>query len=328
MDNKIKGKAIGAIALAKKMTQEERTARAKKAAQARWGVKPPKAIRKGNFKDEFGLDVECYVLDDENKTAVIHQRGMGNALGFDKNGGTRLIRFINGKIISDYIGLELKQKLENPIVFQGFDTVSGKPSGKKLNGFQVTLLIDLCKAIISAESDKKLTPNQNKIAKQAHVIINASAKAGITGLVYAITGYDTTKEEIIASFKMFVQQEARGYEKEFPDQLYEQWYRLYDLPRPERNHPWKFKHLTMNHVYIPLARSNGKIKDLMISKKAKNGKKRDKLHQFLADVGVKILRTHLGQLLGIAQVSDNKSKYEKHVSRIFGGQQMIDFPDI
>jgi hypothetical protein len=50
-----------------------------------------------------------------------------------------------------------------------------------------------------------------------------------------------------------------------------------------------------------------------------------KLHQFLFEVGVKALRQHLGQLLGIAQVSTDKTEYEKHVRRIFGSQQEMDF---
>jgi len=325
MEDKISGRAKGGKALAEMMTPEERTERAKKAAVARWGEKPPKAIRRGNFEVEFGFDVECYVLDDEQKTAVIHQRGMGEVLGFSKQGGGRLARFLEGKNIAPYIGLGLRQKLENPIVFQGLDTVSGCPSSIRLHGFDVTLLIDLCKAIVSAEADGSLNKNQENIARQAHVILNASAKAGIKGLVYALAGYDATREEVISAFKFYVRQEAREYEKEFPDQLYTQWYRLYELPKPERNHPWKFKHLTVNHVYVPLAKSNGKIHDLVKAERATSGKPWNKLHQFLADVGVKALRTHLGQLLGIAQISKDKDEYERHVNNIFGDQFTFDF---
>src|SRR5437868_10529358 len=125
MSENVSGKAKGAKVLAEMMTPEERTERAKKAAHARWGERMPKATHKGNFQEEFGFDVECYVLDDENKTAVIHQRGMGAALGFSLDGGRRFPRFLGGKNISPYIGLELREKLENPIIFQGLDTVSG-----------------------------------------------------------------------------------------------------------------------------------------------------------------------------------------------------------
>ncbi len=327
MSEEVSGKAKGAKVLAAMMSPEERKERAKKAALARWGTKPPKATHKGNFQQDFGIDVECYVLDDEHKTAVIHQRGMGAALGFSPQGGGRFPRFVSGKNIAPYLGLEVRQKLENPIVFQGLDTVSGQPSSKLLHGFDVTLLIDVCKAIVAAEADDQITANQKNIAKQAHIILNASAKAGIKGLVYALSGYDATKEEVISAFKLYVREEAREYEKEFPDQLYAQWYRLYTLPKPERNHPWKFKHLTVNQVYIPLARSNGKIHQLVVAQKAASGDRRAKLHQFLAEVGVKALRTHLGQLLGIAQVSRNREEYERHVNNVFGDQYEFDFSE-
>jgi hypothetical protein len=40
-------------------------------------------------------DVECYVLNDPQKTAVISQRGMGEALGFPKEGsGKQFLRIL------------------------------------------------------------------------------------------------------------------------------------------------------------------------------------------------------------------------------------------
>lgn len=273
----------------------------------------------GSFKDEFGIDVDCYVLNDERKTAVISQRGMGEALGLGKSGGSRLPSFLKGQTISRYVGHELKEKLSKPLVFQATPPGTGTLSAT-VHGFDVTILIDLCKAIMAAESDGSLLRSQARIAKQAHIIVNASAKAGIQGLVYALAGYDVTKEEVVAAFKLFVQQEAREYEKEFPDQLYEEWYRLYQLPKPERNKPWKFMHLTNDQVYKPLAKSSGKILALTKENRAQSTKKYAKLHQFLTEVGVKALRTHLGQLLGIARISKSDVEYEAYFETLFGEQ--------
>jgi hypothetical protein len=60
------------------------------------------------------------------------------------------------------------------------------------------------------------------------------------------------------------------------------------------------------------------------AQKAARNERSKKLHQFLSEVGVKALRRHLGQLLGIAQVSADKIEYEKHVRRIFGIQHEMD----
>ncbi len=317
MTKKNESKSKGGKARAASLSKDERSAIAKKAAIARWGNRPIKTTHKGNFKKEFGIDVDCYVLDNKEKTAVISQRGMGETLGLGE-GGSRFPTFVKGKKISSYIGHELRKKLDNPIIFQSFnlgtDTV-----GTQTYGYDVTVLIDVCKAIMCAESDGRLLASQKHISTQAHIIINASAKLGIQHLVYALSGYDASRQEIIESFKLYVREEAREYEKEFPEQLYEEWYRIYDLPKPERNRPWKFMHLTRQHVYFPLAKSNGRLQDLVISqRKDANEVKKKRLHQFLSDVGVKALRQHLGQLLGIAQLSDNKEQYEGNVLKVFG----------
>jgi hypothetical protein len=309
---------------AENLPAERRAEIARKAATARWGgEKTLKATHKGSFKEDFGIDVECYVLSDPQKTAVVSQRGMGEALGFPKEGsGKQFLRSVKGARIAPYVGDELIAKLENPIVFQGANAVANVST----YGYDVTILIDVCKAIIRAESDGKLLERQKNLAQQAHIIVGASAKAGIKGLVYALAGYTPTPNEIIAAFKFYVREEARDYEREFPNQLYQEWYRLYQLPEPERNRPWKFKHLTVNHVYWPLANSKGHILELTRAQRASNGaERRKRLHQFLSDIGVKALRQHLGQLLGIAQVSRSQEEYEGHVRRIFGQQFEFDF---
>ena len=47
------------------------------------------------------------------------------------------------------------------------------------------------------------------------------------GLVYALAGYNPTTEEVIQAFKVYVQEEARKYESEFPPELYQRWHDLY-----------------------------------------------------------------------------------------------------
>lgn len=318
-----KGRARGGFARADALSPEQRMAIAKKAAAARWGEKPPTATHRGNFKEEFGIDVECYVLNDQHKTAVISQRGMGAALGLGQTGGGLLPRFLRGEKVAPYVGAELREKIADPLVFQWSPPAPNSPA-PIVHGYDVTILIDVCKTIIKAAAAGALLKRQDNIVRQAQVIVNASAKAGIKGLVYALAGYDAPREEVVAAFKLYVREEAREYEKEFPSQLYSEWYRLYQLRKPERNKPWKFMHLTINQVYKPLARSNGKILALTRAQKAASDDHYAKLHQFLSEIGTKALRTHLGQLLGIAQVSADREQYEHNVSKVFGVQQELD----
>jgi P63C domain len=309
--------AKGGLARAAALSDAQRQEIARRAAQARWGVR---ALHRGNFLKDFGIDVDCYVLDDSSKTAVISQRGMGQAIGFSRR-GSRLTVFANSKAMEDYIGRELKEKLQNPLVFQLPGAAAASPVSALANGYDATILIDICNAIIAAKVGGKLSgPRYDKMIEQARIITSASGKNGIRQLVYALAGYNPTAEEVIAAFKLYVREEARDYEKEFPDQLYAEWYRLYNLPKPQKNKPWKFKHLTIGHVYEPLAKSNGRVYELTQALRSASNERWKKLHQFLSDVGVKALRTQLGQTLGIAQVSDTAEQYEANIKRVFKGQ--------
>lgn len=317
--DEVTGRARGGVARAAKLTPARRSEIARSAAVARHGLK---ATHRGNFQEEFGIDVECYVLDDEHKTAVIHQRGMGEALGLGE-GGSRLPRFLSGKTIAAYVGPELREKLEKPVIFQSPSLGQKSPSAVT-HGYDVTLLIDICKAVVTAEADGKLLSSQAGIAKQAHIILSASAKAGIKGLVYALAGFRPDTEAVIAAFKLYVQQEAKKYEQEFPNELYVQWHRLYKIPTPLRGKSWHLMHLTVRHIYYPLAKSNGKILDLMRALKANDGDRKKKLFQFLSEVGARALRMHIGRVLEMAESSPTKQEYDAKIVERFGGQQELE----
>lgn len=308
------------------LSAERRSEIARKAAAAKWANRPLEATHKGNFKEDFGIDVDCYVLNDATKTAVLSQRGMGRALGLatSESGGSRLSTFLETKTMVPFVGHELREKLSQPIKFQWASGGHGIIPGD-IYGFDAAILIDLCRAIAQAEAAGALKRSP-RVCAQAHVILNASAKAGIKGLVYALAGYNPSAEEVISAFKLYVQEEAKKYEKEFPNELYMQWHRLYQIPVPERGKPWHFKHLTVKHVYFPLAQSNGKILQLVRALKGSDRKK--KLFQFLSEVGTRALRFHLGRLLEMAEDSESSAAYEKKIVKRFGGQQELELIDI
>ena len=315
-------RAKGGIAVAAKMSPEELAERARKGGIARWADKPPSTLRKGNFKDEFGIDAECYVLDDSSKTAVITQLGMGEILGLG-SGGSRLPRFVFNKTMSQFVGPELRQKLEKPLVFHVVTAGQTSTTTTKANGYDATVLIDVCQAILKAKAaGNQINP---AVVAQAGIIVGASAKAGIQGLVYALTGFDRTKEEVIQAFRHYVREEAKKYEQEFPNELYMQWHRLYEIPVPVRGKSWHLMHLTVRHIYFPLAKSNGKILELMRALKASDGDRRKKLFQFLNDVGARALRMHIGRVYEMAESSASRQEYDGKIVARFGGQAELDF---
>ncbi len=324
LEDKRKAGKVGGARRAEVLPPNRRAEIARKAAAARWD-RVYTAIHKGNFEKEFGLDIECYVLNDPNKTAVISQRGMGQAIGFSRR-GSRLTVFASSQTMDGYIGRELREKLENPVIFQPPGAAAASPVTSRANGYDATILIDLCRAIQAAKADGKLSgPRYDKMVAQADIIIGASAKLGIRDLVYALAGYSPTTDEIIAAFKLYVQEEAKKYEPEFPNELYMQWHRLYGIPKPDRGKPWHFKYLTVNHIYYPLAESGGRLYELLKALKAKGGDQKTKLFQFLNQIGARALRIHLGRVLEMAESSPDKDTYERKVIERFGGQQEFQF---
>jgi hypothetical protein len=162
------------------------------------------------------------------------------------------------------------------------------------------------------------------MATQAQIIVGASAKSGIRNFVYAMAGYSPSTDEVIAAFKLYVQEEARKYEAEFPSDLYLAWHRLYDIPVPVRGKPWQFKHLTVKHIYFPLAKSNGKVLELLRALKASGGDQKKKLFQFLNLLGARALRIHIGRVLEMADSSQTRAAYENRIVERFGGQTELE----
>jgi P63C domain len=216
-------------------------------------------------------------------------------------------------------------KIENPVIFQPPGAAAGSSVSARANGYDATILIDICNAILAANADGKLSSARYvKMIEQARIITAASAKNGIRQLVYALAGYSPSTDEVIAAFKLYVQEEARKYEPEFPNELYMEWHRLYNLAVPERGKPWQFRHLTVRHVYYPLAKSSGKVLMLLRALKARDGNQNKKLFQFLNEIGARALRIQLGRVLEMAESAPNRIEYEKKVSDRFGGQKELD----
>lgn len=184
-----------------------------------------------------------------------------------------------------FIGRDLREKLENPLIFQPPGAAAASPVSSRAHGYDATILIDLCNAIIAANAAGRLNAGRYaRMIEQARIITSASAKNGIRQLVYALAGYSPSTDEVISAFKLYVQEEAKKYEPEFPNELYLHWHRLYGLPVPVRGKPWQFKYLTVNHIYYPLAQSNGNILALLRALKTQGGDRATKLfHAYPVD---------------------------------------------
>ena len=316
--------SIGGIKRAESLSALERKEIASKAAKARWASKRselekiegqvPEAESDG-FLQIGDVRIECYVL--KGGIRLIHKRGMAKALGMKSEGGNVFLRTMKRKGVGSVLPESLRQKINNPIVFK---PLSGDPA----HGYEATVLIEICDALWDASKQGKLTQTQKFLGVQSEIIIRASAKVGIIALIDEATGYiyDKRRQEYKELFQEFVREEFREYGPEFPDQLFDVFYKLYKLPRMQKGrHPKFFAKLIRKYVYKPLANSNGAILEMLDEKNPvvyKNGGRRYKMFQFLSDeIGLNALKAHLWQVIGIGNSCKSKDSFERSFNNAF-----------
>ena len=138
-----------------------------------------------------GLEIPCYVL--ENEKRVITQSGLLKALGMStggasKAGSRKIDEFLENSAIKPFIDEETQERANNVIHF--------KPQGKggSAFGYEATILVDICEAVLKSERKGKLHKSQQHIAERAAVLYSAFAKIGIIALVDEATGYQDIRD--------------------------------------------------------------------------------------------------------------------------------------
>jgi len=153
--------------------------------------------------DLAGLTIPCYVL--KNGTRVLSGRGMQNALkmvdettGGKQSAGTRLLRYLNQKSLKEFIYNDKGQDHFKPIkCFRG---------ETQINGYEATILADICDGFLEARKHIHLSPRQEIIATQCEILMRGFAKVGIIALVDEATGYqyDREKDELQKILKLYI----------------------------------------------------------------------------------------------------------------------------
>jgi len=318
MEDKINPKAIGGLARAASLSQEERSEIAQKAALVRWknaeqGM--PEAEREGKLKiGDVVLD--CYHLKDGRR--LFHKRALARALGLKSTGGNAFMKTMGRKGIGSVMPDEMREKIDNPIIFK---PLGGDPA----HGYEGTFIIDLCDFILDAYQKGALKPSQSFLGIQAEIILRASAKVGIIALIDEATGYikDKKKEEYRELFKEFIKQECGEWAREFPEQFFDLIYRLYNLRRSnlKGKHPRFFGHFIRKYIYSPLVNSHGAILEMLDGKNPVvyvNGGRKYKLFQFLSDqLGLPALRAHIWQVVGIGNSVRSKESFNRAFENAF-----------
>lgn len=248
------------------------------------------------------IEIPCYVLS--NGQRVFSGRGIQRAIGYESKSGQWMHTFLRTNGLSSYFNAgdnSVVKQLKNPIPFK-----RGNAGGSQsiTYGYEVTLLIDICSAIIDA--NRAGDYDNNEIVTKADIIIRAVAKTGIIALVDEATGYDKAKErsknELQSWLAKYINSEADKWVKMFPDSFFEDIYKM-------RGWSWDCKPRYIGKIIndIVYERIAPFILEEIRKKNPKlaNGNRRYKFHQFLtSEEGKPLLKQHLAILHSFAMATD------------------------
>lgn len=319
MSDEVTGRARGGVARAKKLPSDARIAIARKAAQSRWATDYPKADYTGELP--IGdLRIPCAVLPDG--TRVLSQRGVGRALGrsfggatwkkTDGDGAGGLPFYINASPLKPFIPNDLLVLLSQPLMYQ-----HGKGGGAAA-GLVATALTGVCNVWLSAREahyrgEIRLNESQLSVALRAEIIMRGLADVGIVGLVDEATGYQEIRDRnaLQEILNAFLRKELAAWAKRFPDEFYQQIYRLRGWDRTGRgsSRPQIVAYYTKDLVYARLA--PGIIEELERRNPSEHGRRKSKHHQWLTeDVGHPALAQHLYAVITLMRVSTSWDQFK------------------
>jgi hypothetical protein len=293
--DEITGRAKGGHARASKLSPERRREIAQQAALARHNPPPlPRATHKGVLK-VADLKIPCFVLDDGRR--VISGRGLTAAIGM-KGRGQGIARIAGHRMLGEFENSYLLLAIQTPIKFIGGSPRVNTPS----DGFEATVLQDLCETILQARDKGILkTEQETRYAQFADMLIRAFARVGIIALVDEATGYQGIRPQdaLQAYLEMLIRKELAAWAKKFPDEFYENIYKLKGWPWPgmHKNRFSVVAHYTRDLVYERIG--PGLLQELETkSPKDEKGNRKNKLHQWLTDdIGNPLLAQHLHSLI-------------------------------
>lgn len=273
------------------------------------------------------IEIPCYVLEDG--TRVLSGRGMQTALALGQRHGALLRSFLDKSNIKPFINNELSMDLINPRRF-----IRPGRGGKTAVGFEATVLPEICDVLLEARKAGVLTLKQLVIADQCEMLTRSFAKVGIIALVDEATGYQEVRDRLALQkiLDKFLTQEKAKWAKTFPDEFYEQMFRLkgWKLSPFSVKKPSVIGHYTNDIVYSRLA--PGIVKKLKeLNPKTEKGFRKDRHHQFFTrDMGFPELTQHISNLIFLMKGATNWARFHRALDRAaprYGDTLQIDYQE-
>lgn len=261
-----------------------------------------------------GIKIPCYVLSDGRR--VLSGRKMQTALKIVDNNssGTKLPAFLSNSSLKPFIISE-----KGPAYYEPLVCYLGK---QKINGYEATVLTDICKAILDARrSGAKLTERQEIVAAQCEILLSAIAKVGIIALVDEATGYqyDRERDELQKILRAYISEELLPWQKRFPDIFYKELFRLngWDYTvNGIKKRPGIIGKWTNKLIYEELP--HGVLDELKRrTPQSEAWNKTARYHQSLTpDIGEPNLSAQINKIITLFKISDNMREMWSNFKRL------------
>jgi hypothetical protein len=324
----------GGKARAKKLTAAQRSEIARAGAFARLAKsgKDVPVLAKYGAPDRplkiADVEIPCYVLADGRR--VLAQRGLQAGLGLSEGGGKGGAR----RLVELMTSLEKKGCNVRDLIARADSPIRFAPHGGSVaDGYEATILPDMCAVIIEADQRGLLHPQQKHLAKQCAILQHGFATVGIIALVDEATGYDKIRprDALALILEKFVAKELKPWVRTFEPDFYEQIFRLNGWTYSENcGRPGVLGHWTNNIVYARLA--PGVLQELkrVAPKSEATGRPKHKLFQWLTyDIGHPKLRAHLEGVTMLMKYSPDWKVFMDRLDREypqFGKTLFLPFP--
>lgn len=308
-----RGASRGGRARAERLPAEERTEIARRAANARWGIKTLPATHTGNLQIGDGVVVACAVV--EGGTRVINQGTMLTALGRSrrpKGGDAGTVLFAAN--LQPYISNKLRDALRNPLEYRN-------PSGSRSLGYPAEILPEVCEVYLEARKNGVLLNSQKPAVEAAEILVRGLARVGIIALVDEVTGYQEVRarQELQLILEAYVQAEFRPWIKTFPDEFFREIYRLQGWeyrPGTSKRTPYVGK-LVNRYIYEQLP--PGVLDELrrLNPRQANGHRKRKHFQHISADTGNAHLDRQISTVTLLLRIASSKQEFENLFERAF-----------
>jgi hypothetical protein len=287
------------------------------AAEARWSADLPMANFEGSF-NIGSIELSAAVLQDE--TRIITQATFLRALGRSRSpkAGTGVLSTV------DELPFFLQADALKPLITTDL-IESTKPrfyrtkKGGKGVGYNALALKLVAETYLkfrdaSLRATGRVPKRYETMITAADTLIRALAEVGIVALVDEATGFQAVRQRnaLQEILDVFLMRELAAWAKRFPDEFYQQIYRLrgWEWRGRRFNPPQAVAGYTKDFVYERLAPG---IREELETRMPRDdaGRKKGKLHQlFTEDIGHPALAQHLHAVITLMKASKNWNQFK------------------